>query len=194
MWARATFVLGNLWNIVHRSRLFSNVDHFYFVARASKAAPAELKSIHTGCFLHILLSAIHFALHKQWIPSTWFIKSGRKCMSAKKELGKTNLFFLISKDLFTWYQESTFGNLFCLSRVDAVLNVSKQLFPISFVFSKSVITEPCLKRSKTGGSYHHSCPSIYPCCCSSTPGDMEGAIRDVKQRSQLQIIYANWLL
>lgn len=60
--------------------------------------------------------------------------SGRKCMSTKKELGETNLFFLISKELFTWYQKSTFGNLFCLSRVDAVLNVSKQLFPISFVF------------------------------------------------------------
>lgn len=58
-----------------RSRLFSNVDHFYFVARARETAPAELKSIHPGCFLHILLSAIHFALHKQWIPSTWFIKN-----------------------------------------------------------------------------------------------------------------------
>lgn len=43
--------------------------------------------------------------------------SGRKSMSTKKELGKTNLFFLISKDLFTWYQESSFGNLFSLSRV-----------------------------------------------------------------------------
>lgn len=30
-----------------------------------------------------------------------------KGMSTEKELSKTNLFFLISKDLFTWYQKST---------------------------------------------------------------------------------------
>jgi hypothetical protein len=100
-------------------------------------AHAGLKSIHTGCFLHVLESAIHFTLQKRWLPSTWFVKEmwvAKNAWVLKKNWVELPCSFWFQKDLFTRHIKGALEIYFVCQGCVQFLNVSKQLFLSSWFF------------------------------------------------------------